>query len=233
MNILAIDTSTTDCGAAVIQDDKVRSAAVLSGGQTHARHLLPLIHQVLATCGASLAEMDGFAVTRGPGSFTGLRIGISTVKGLVFACEKPLTSVSTLEALAYPFLGYPYDICALIDARKKQVYACRFRSAGEDLLPVTEEQVLFPEEAAAGLDGPCLFVGSGAAAYRETITAAADEKARFLPDLQNKLRPEAVAYLGRLRLSTGDTEDPGNLSPVYIRQPDAIINRGRLEKTAR
>lgn len=223
MNILAVDTATAGCGVAVLLSDGRQSQAMVFSGQTHASHLLPLIDKTLSSCGARLRDMDGFAVTRGPGSFTGLRIGISTVKGLAAAWDKPLAGVSSLEALAFPFTGGLLPVCALIDARKGQVYSGRYASDQDGFIRLNEEKALSPEEAAA-VDQPCLFVGSGATAYRETITSVAGNQAKFAPPTQNSIRPEVVAFLGRQRLLAGQADDPAAFAPLYVRAPDATIN---------
>lgn len=225
MNLLAVDTATGSCGVSVLCSDGRQAHCRIESGRTHARHLLTLINQTLAACDARLNEMDGFAVTRGPGSFTGLRIGISTVKGLAAAWDRPLAGISSLEALAAPFENYPGLICTMIDARKGQVYACRYKNQASGLRAVTSETAQDPETAAE-IDCPCLFVGTGAVAYQDRIIAVAGERAMFARPWQHAIQPEVVASLGRQRLQAGQDDDPAGFAPVYIRPPDAVINRG-------
>ncbi|MEW6079818.1 MAG: tRNA (adenosine(37)-N6)-threonylcarbamoyltransferase complex dimerization subunit type 1 TsaB [Thermodesulfobacteriota bacterium] len=224
MRILAVNTATPACGVAVVDEGTVSAHAVINSGETHARQLLPLIDRTLNSCRLTVADLDGFAAVRGPGSFTGLRIGISTIKGLAAAGGKPVTSVSSLEALAYPFSGCVFPVCALIDARKGQVYACWYRFRDNALEPLTGEVVIPPEEAAARFSGPCLFVGTGAGVYRSVIESIAGSEARFALPFQNDIRPETVAHLGLRRLRDNDTESLDGFTPVYVRPPDAIVS---------
>jgi tRNA threonylcarbamoyladenosine biosynthesis protein TsaB len=225
MKILAVNTATPACGVAVVDEEALSAHTVINGRDTHARQLLPLIDQTLTSCRLTVSDLDGFVAVRGPGSFTGLRIGISTVKGLAAACGRPLAGISSLEALAYPFSDCDFPVCALIDARKNQVYACWYQSRDNRLEPLTSEEVLLPEEAAARFNGPCLFVGTGAEVYRTIIEKTAGGEARFALPFQNDIRPEAVAHLGMRRLRNNDTDSTDGFTPVYIRPPDAIAAR--------
>ncbi len=225
MKILAVNTATPCCGVALIDAETVSAACMVNINETHALHLLPLIDKTLKSCHLSVSDLDGFAVARGPGSFTGLRIGISTIKGLAAACGKPLAGVSSLDALAYPFCRCDQRVCALIDARKNQVYACWYRSKGQTMEKLTAEEVLPPETAAGKFDGACLFVGTGAEAYRAVIEKKAGSGARFALPFQNDIRPDAIGHLGMQRLSDNDTDKLDDFTPVYIRPPDAIVSK--------
>ena len=225
MKLLAVNTATPCCGVAVINDEAVTAVATVNSRDTHARRLLPLIDETLKNGRLTVADLDGFAVVRGPGSFTGLRIGISTVKGLAAAWDRPLAAISSLDALAYPCSECRQTICALIDARKNQVYACWYRYRGRTMEKLTDEEVLPPEAAAGRFNGDCLFVGTGADVYRTVIEKAAGATARFMPPFQNDIRPEVVAHLGMQRLNDREADDPADLAPVYVRPPDAIIGR--------
>lgn len=224
MNILAVDTATNSCGVAVTSTAGVQANTVRISRETHSRHLLSIIDQSLELAGLSVMDLDGLAVTRGPGSFTGLRIGLATIKGLALANNKPVVGISSLDALACQFAGSTFLVCALLDARKSEVYARLYRFADNNLAPVTDERVLSPQMAVADITEPCLFVGPGAMVYRDVIEAAIGKNAFFAPDFANIIRPEAVAFLGARRLRAGDADDPDTLTPVYIRQPDAVLN---------
>ena len=127
MKLLAIDTATDSCSVAIIEDDTLRSELTAMPGQTHSKHLMPFIASVLDAAALKLTALDGFAVSLGPGSFTGVRIGISTVKGLAFSLGKPVVGISSLAALAWQCNESSGLICPMIDARKKQVYCGRYR----------------------------------------------------------------------------------------------------------
>jgi tRNA threonylcarbamoyladenosine biosynthesis protein TsaB len=232
MKLLAVDTASQSCGVALMEKDRLLAEMLLVSRETHSVHLMGMIREVSTRSKVPLASVDGFAVSLGPGSFTGLRIGISTLKGLAAALEKPLVGVSTLEALAWqhPLSGSP--VVVLMDARRKEVYAARFRFDFGSLVRETPDQVRDPMAVIGEVAGPCLFVGSGAVLHRDLITAARGEKAHFVPDIQNHLRPSSIASLGWRRLAEGKTRPLENLRPIYIRKSDAEIHRtptaGRL-----
>ena len=127
MKILAVDTATKSCSVAVIDEDRLLAESTSFEDQTHSRHLLNIIDTVLGKAGLKIAQLDGFAVSIGPGSFTGLRIGIASVKGLAFSLNKPVVGVSSLQSLAFQCSKSPYLICPVLDARKQELYFCRYR----------------------------------------------------------------------------------------------------------
>ena len=127
MKILAVDTSAMSCSTAIVDNGVVRAELSTVNSQTHSKHLMTMIDTVCKISGIEVAGMDGFAVTIGPGSFTGLRIGISTIKGLAWSLKKPVAGISSLEALAWQCAPVPCLICPLLDARKHEVYSGRYR----------------------------------------------------------------------------------------------------------
>ncbi len=221
MKFLAVDTATQSCGVALIENDQLLAEMLLVSRETHSVHLMGMIREVLARSNVPLTALGAFAVTLGPGSFTGLRIGISTLKGLASALDKPLVGVSTLAALAWqhPRAGSP--IVALMDARRGEVYAARFRFDADTLVRETPDQVQDPAAAIRGIAQPCLFVGSGVLLYQDLIAHTLGAKARFVPAAQNYLRPSSVAFLGRDRLAKGGLTSLENLQPIYVRKSDA------------
>jgi tRNA threonylcarbamoyladenosine biosynthesis protein TsaB len=233
MKILAVDTATNSCSVAVTKPFSVLAETTRVSTETHSKHLLTMIAQTLEQAGASLNEMDGFAVTRGPGSFTGLRIGLSVVKGLAMATGKPVVGVSSLKALAFPFLMTSQMICVMIDARKSEVYMAGYRyqftpEREPYLMCEIPEQVLSPDRALAALHEPCLFVGSGAAVYHQKIRddlLAAGQSALFAPSCMNVVRASAVAQLGLTDFRKNHIEHIATLKPHYIRKSDAEIKK--------
>jgi tRNA threonylcarbamoyl adenosine modification protein YeaZ len=225
MKILAVDTATQHCSVAVCQDLALLAEMTLFRRQTHSKHLLEMIHQTISISGIKLNEINAFAVTRGPGSFTGLRIGLSCAKGLAYALDKPIASVSSLESLATQALGRtgnePLLICPILDARKKEVYFAAFKHLHDKIVNVTPEMVLPPEKLALHIDGPCVFIGDGAILYKEILTKTFKNAAIFAPYQQNYIRAHTVALLAFERLKDGDMEDISSLVPQYIRQSDA------------
>jgi tRNA threonylcarbamoyladenosine biosynthesis protein TsaB len=226
MKLLAVDTAAQGCGVALMESERLLAEILLVSRETHSLHLMAMIREVLARSKVPLASVDGFAVSLGPGSFTGLRIGISTLQGLAAALGKPLVGVATLEALAWqhPRPGSP--VVVMMDARRGEVYGARFRFAAGSLVRETPDQVQDPLAAVRGVTQPCLFVGSGALLYRDLIAAALGEKACFVPDFQNQLRPSSVAWLGWRRLVEAAPAPLGDLRPIYVRKSDAEIHRG-------
>jgi len=193
--------------------------------ETHAKHLMGMIDSVVGSSGSTIAGLDGFAVTRGPGSFTGLRIGIAAIKGLASAANRPVVGVSTLDALAAQVDSPTMLICPLLDARRHEVYYSRYRIEDGHLRQLMEERVSDPAEAIATIDELCVFVGNGAALYRETIAETLGNLAEFAPAEQHTIRASTVANLSISRFELGRTDDLSRFAPVYIRKSDAEINR--------
>ncbi len=228
MHILAIDTSTRSCSAALIEDENLRAELTIDIGETHSKHIMALIDQVIGEANLKIADVDGFSVTRGPGTFTGLRIGLGTVKGLAMALGKPIAGVSSLEALAVQACCSDRLICSLIDARRMQVYCRCYRCKDDEIaIPSTPERVCSVQEAIAAFDEPVMFIGSGAILYASHISEQLGHRARFAPCSQHTIRASTVALLGREKIMNGDTEDLAGFVPAYLRKSDAELN---LEK---
>lgn len=224
MKILAVDTATRNCSVAVSDNGALRAELSVGTGQTHSKHLLDLIEQTLRGAGLEIGEIDGFAVTVGPGSFTGLRIGVSSIKGLAFALDRPVVGVSSLEALAWQAVPCARPICVVLDARKGQVYFGRYRYAHGCLKTEKREQVLTPEEIGNDINEPCLFVGNGLENYRAVFQARLGRLADFAPDTLNIIRAGTVAGLARQKFQQKDTLNAAALVPHYIRKSDAELN---------
>jgi tRNA threonylcarbamoyladenosine biosynthesis protein TsaB len=224
MRILAVDTATPCCSVALAENGEVGAAAVDASGVTHSRHLMGLIHGVMASSGWRVDQLDGFAVTRGPGSFTGIRIGMSAVMGLAQAVARPVVGISVLEALAWPLSQSGKTVCALIDARRGEVYCGVYRWEGNAIETLVPEQVAAPKSVLEMVQGECLFVGSGATLYQDRILAAKGAGARFAPSFQQRPDAAVVAWLAEARLTT-EGGDAADLRPIYLRKSDAQIHR--------
>lgn len=223
MKVLAVDTATRSCGVAVLIDDKTAAELATISERTHSVHLMSMIRDALALAELDLKEVDGFGVTVGPGSFTGLRIGISTVKGLAFATAKPCAGISTLEALAYPCLAWPHPICALMDARKGEVYGAFFRRSGGRLERIGNEQVGAPEALLHGIGAPHLLVGDAVEIYADRIRASVGDYAVLAPRDLHFPKASVVARLARGSLQAAGRGGPHRVVPHYIRQSDAEL----------
>jgi tRNA threonylcarbamoyladenosine biosynthesis protein TsaB len=224
MKILAVDTATKSCSVAILEAGSISAELTTLKDQTHSKQLMPLIHKGLALSGFSTDALDGLAVTIGPGSFTGLRIGISTIKGLAHALDKPVVGISSLDALAWQCADRSFLICPLIDARKGEVYAATYRYDNDKLTHKSSENVGIPETVVQIIKEPCVFIGSGAQLYHRNISAVLGDQAHFAPGSQNNIRASSVAFLSMQRFETNDTDEIGDLVPHYIRKSDAELN---------
>ena len=224
VNLLAVDTSTRTGGVAVLKEDTVVAALEVTTAKTHAQRLMSAIDSVLRMAELELESCHAFAVTVGPGSFTGLRIGVSAVKGLAFATGKPVTGVSSLDVLASQFPCFPHVICPMLDARKDQVYTALYQWHPDGRWDqMVKPSAVDPKEWLSQITPPCLFVGDGSAVYRALIKDMVGPLAKFVPSYLNTLRPSVVAHLGLEQIKRGDTCDVALLAPNYIRKSDAEI----------
>ncbi len=220
MRILAFDTAAGHCSAAVVTPEGVLAEVIEAAQESHSRRLMEHIREVISRCGLTLSEIDGLAVTHGPGSFTGLRIALSTAKGLALAIGKPVVSVSTLRVLASQVADAGILISPMLDARKGEVYFTRCRFSGKKFIFETAESAGPPEAAAAGIREPCLFIGEGALRYAENIRRTLGERARFPGSRDHAVRASVVGFLGLERIRQNPGADPASLVPVYIRGAD-------------
>ncbi|MGA1795714.1 MAG: tRNA (adenosine(37)-N6)-threonylcarbamoyltransferase complex dimerization subunit type 1 TsaB [bacterium] len=225
MLVLGIETATWMGGVALADDNKGIVAEVnINSPSSHSERLLPGIDRIFRETGTMLKDCDGICVSIGPGSFTGLRIGLATAKGLAFAAGKPMAGVSSLETLA---LGIPLarmPICPVIDARKGEVFACIFEWRGSELVSRTPEMVVSPEILMEKITEPTILVGNGLIPYGAFFRQGLKEKAVFLTPPFNFPRASVLAMRGMDRLSQGKGVGPEDLVPVYIRPSEAEIN---------
>jgi len=226
MRILAVETATPQGSIALIDESEVVAKIRSPRGMIQARWLMPAIERLFRETGLSLEEIDGLAVSAGPGSFTGLRIGLSTVKGLALGAGKPVAAVSTLEALARSVPPCRRLLCPILDARKKEVYAAFFRPDGNgEWSRQTEDLALPPGRLADRIGEPVLFVGNGIDPYRQVLTAALGGRALFTSARFHFPRAEAVAELGLIRLAQGHRDPLETLEPRYVRPSEAETKR--------
>ena len=223
MKILALDTATQSCSVAIIDDGSLLAELTRVDNKTHSRHLMDIIKIVCNLADLKAKDVDKFAVTIGPGSFTGLRIGISTIKGLAFSLGKPVVGVSSLDALAWQCAQSAYLICPLMDARKKEVYACRYRFIDNELIKDGNEKVASPAEALRGIREPSIFIGNAVQIYRDKISAELGELAHFAAWGQHTIRASSIAWLSMTGFYRQQTDDVALLVPQYIRKPDAEV----------
>ena len=224
MVVLAVDTSTWTGGIAVLKADTVVAEIQVTTRKTHAERLMYLIDSALKMADMDLQAVEAFAVTIGPGSFTGLRIGVSAVKGLAFATGRPVTGVSTLDVLVSQFPWYPNVICPMLDARKGQIYTALYEwDSDGPWRKVLPDCAVEPRVWVGRIDRPCIFVGDGSVIHQNTIKKGLGSLARFAPPYLNGIRASVVAHVGAAQIRKGDTVDVALLAPNYIRKSDAEI----------
>lgn len=226
MLILAFDTSSRTAAVAILRNKNILYDVVLDTGQNHSEVLLPAIEQACATAGIAIADIDGFACTLGPGSFTGLRIGAGTLKGLMMAHGKPAVGVSSLEALALNVDKTGKTVCPVMDAGRGQVYtACyRFDKKGM-LIRLEEEKALSPDQIGHQNGEGVIFVGEGAVKYAEEIRKASNAKSEFADAGQQYIRASCVGLLGLKKFRNGDLLDLNRFTPTYLRSADALLKK--------
>ncbi len=232
MKILAIETSTMLGGIAIADDSRgLIAEARLNVKTTHSERLMTVVGQVVEQSGLQLAEIDIFAVASGPGSFTGLRIGLSTVKGLAYATGRPIVTVPTLEAFAWNLAWCRYPVCVMLDARRGEVYTALYRWEGQTFLREIGEASVNPAELLGRLEGTILFAGEGALVYRELIISALGSRAVFAPPDKMVPSPANVAMLGLARAAAGTLTDPFGARPLYIRKAEAEVKLDEKQRT--
>lgn len=229
MKLLFVDTATSVCSVAIADGQRILAESLINLATPSSSRLSECIGQTVALAGCQLSELDGFGVTIGPGAFTGLRVGISTVKGLALATGKPVVAFSSLAVLAANLPSFVLPVCPLFDARKDEVYAGLYRCAP---VPVSlrPDCVMAPTDFIASLTGPTCFVGDGAVRYRTLIEDLLGERAHFAPSWANLPRAAAVVTLATAVLEQGGGSSPASLLPVYLRLSEAEIARQAARK---
>ncbi len=222
MNILAIDTSGVTASVALLQDETVLTEIFLNLGRNHSEILLPSIDHLLIVTGLELREIDVFACTVGPGSFTGIRIGVSTVKGLALAVDRPIVGLSALEVLAINATGFQKKICPMIDARREQVYAGLYADNGsESLVNILPERLAKADDILESITGDAVFIGTGAVKYRDIICRKLGGRAYFVVDHLHQVHASAVGGLASRKVLAGEMIDAVKLIPLYLRRSEA------------
>lgn len=226
--ILSMDTATP-CSAVALtsgtrKDGRVLASLSLTGNITHSRRLLKAIDCLLHEAGIDWPEIAGIGVSLGPGSFTGLRIGMATAKGLATAAEKALFGISSLDSLAAK-CSTSRLICAVVDARKKEVYTAFYRCNSDGLAErISVMRVVAPEKLAAVITEPVVMIGDGVPVYGELFKKSLGEMVVFAPAMLHELSAGSLGMLAGEKLLIGDALDVAEAVPLYIRSSDAELN---------
>jgi tRNA threonylcarbamoyladenosine biosynthesis protein TsaB len=227
MKILGLDTATSCASLGIIDDGEVVAEYALRREGALSTGLLPAIQTLLEAVRLALTDIDGIAVSLGPGSFTGLRVGLSAVKGLALAAERPVAGIPTLDALASNLPFTTYLICPLLDARKGEVYTALYKNGvGDQVEQLTPYQTLSPAALMEQIPHQeMVFLGDGVKGCKELIMQRLGQKAFFAPPHLGFLRGTTVAELGLKRIRQGASDDIASLVPIYVRPPDAELKK--------
>ena len=234
MRILGIESSSLVASVAIVEDEVTMAEYTANFKKTHSQTLLPMIDSMVELLGIELSTMDAIAVSGGPGSFTGLRIGSATAKGLGLALNKPLIHVPTLDATAYNLYGAGALICPIMDARRNQVYTGIYRFEkefetvhGQDVMDMGNLIHILN-----GLGEPVILLGDGVPVYEKQIEKNMSAPFRFAPAHANRQRAAAVAALGAVYFKEGKVETADEHGPDYLRKSQAEREREAREQTA-
>jgi tRNA threonylcarbamoyladenosine biosynthesis protein TsaB len=224
MKVLALESSSMVAAAAIVDEYKLIAEYILNHKKNHSQKLMPLVEEVMESAELTPQDIDVYAVAHGPGSFTGLRIGVSTVKALAQASGKPVVGVSTLDALAFNLPFCDGLICPILDARREQVYTSVYRWEKEQLQRIDEYMAIPVDELIQRLKSKSekiLFNGDGVFVYRDIIMKELRSSACFAPPTCALQRASSVAWLGLQKALKGETQSYLNLEPFYIRKSQA------------
>lgn len=230
MKILALDSTAQTATVALTEDEKLLAEYTLNNGNTHSETLLPMVESMLTQLGMEVDDVELFALSCGPGSFTGVRIGAATVKGLAFGMHKPCIGVSTLEALAWNLVACPGLICPVMNARRSQVYTALFRSEGGTLTRLLPDDALSLaelEKILAGYNEPVRLCGDGYGIAREALKSVTIPET---PDRWRHASAYSVAYAALAAYWRGGYTDDTGLKVTYLRPSQAERERLEAEK---
>lgn len=230
MKILGLDSSGLVASVAIVEGNDLKGEYTVNYKKTHSQTLLPMLDEVTKMIELDLNSVDAIAVSGGPGSFTGLRIGSATAKGLGLALNKPLIHIPTVDALAYNLVGHRDLVCPLMDARRNQTYTGLYRFDGNEMEIVEPQCAVGIDEIIEKINNigqAVVFLGDGVAVFESYIRENCKVPFTFAPAHMNKQRAGAVAALGELYYEQGKTETAGEHKPDYLRLSQA--ERERLE----
>jgi len=231
VHVLAVNSATKVASVAVVNEEEVVGEFFLNTAKTHSERLMPLIDELLKYSDLTLDDIDGFTIAIGPGSFTGLRIGLATVKGLAFFTGKPVVGVSTLDGLAKNLPQAPGLICPVIYARKGEVYTAIYVNAASGLERISDYMALSPEKLVSLLSrldtGKITLLGDGTEMFTGDMRKTLGPGLALAPAEHRLPRASTIGFLGLERLKRGDKDDLDRLTPYYIR---ASAAEDRLSK---
>lgn len=222
MIVLSIDSSSPVATCALLRDDCLISEYVINHKREHSVLVMNIVEMLLKDAGIDIDEVDGFVVSKGPGSFTGLRIGMATIKGLSFGASKPYVSVSSLDALAYSLINFDGIICPIMDALRDSVYTCLYKNENGNLKSLIDYSALDLEELVSLLKEKgekVIFTGDGIIKHKAYLQENLPN-AIFAPNHLSLVRASSLGELGLKLLKEGKIDDV-NSAPLYLKKPQA------------
>ncbi|HPD00330.1 MAG TPA: tRNA (adenosine(37)-N6)-threonylcarbamoyltransferase complex dimerization subunit type 1 TsaB [Acetivibrio sp.] len=224
MKILALDSSAMVAAVAVMEDEKLLGEYMLNHKKTHSQTLMPMVKQILGDLEMAPEDIDVFAASVGPGSFTGLRIGVTTVKAMAYALRKPVVSVPTLDAIAYNIPMSSYTVCPMIDARNNQVYTALYDWKENSLERITEYMgipVAQLVKIIKDADKKVVFAGDAVQLHEEFLKNELGDGCRLAPGSLRLQRASSVAHIAYIKASKGELENSFDMVPFYLRKSQA------------
>jgi tRNA threonylcarbamoyladenosine biosynthesis protein TsaB len=224
LKVLAVDTSSLAATVAIMDDSTLLGEYTIIHKKTHSQKIMPMINELMNTIEIKPSDIDIYAASSGPGSFTGLRIGITTIKAMAYAVNKPVVSVPTLDALAYNIPMTESLVCPMMDARNNQVYTALYKKEGLKQSKITEYMGISIEELVKlvkGKNHKVVFVGDAVKIHKEYFKRELEEKCEFAPGHLMLQRAASVAQLAFVRANEGMTESCFDMVPFYLRKSQA------------
>ncbi|SHK33823.1 tRNA threonylcarbamoyl adenosine modification protein YeaZ [Hathewaya proteolytica DSM 3090] len=225
MKILSFDSATECATCALLEDDKLLGEISFNYKKQHSILIMPMIDELLKNTDTSIDDIDGFAISKGPGSFTGLRIGMATFKGLSAGGNKPIIGISTLDAIAFSLAYTPGIICPIMDALRENVYTGVYRFHDDKMITLVDPMIINIKDLMTMLNEfhqHTTFLGDGVYKYKSLIMESFDAKSvNFAPTHLNMVRASSIGELGFMLLKDGKCDNPLTLHPIYLRKPQA------------
>ena len=236
MRILALDSSGLVASVAIASEEALLAEYTINYKKTHSQTLLPMLDEIVRMANLDLSEVNAIAITAGPGSFTGLRIGSATAKGLGLALDKPIISIPTVDSLAYNLYGTDKMICPIMDARRDQVYTGLYEFVDGKLIVISPQKAVGIDEIIDEINSmgkEVIFLGDGVPVHRDRISECIKHGHSFAPLHMNRQRAGAVAALGLIYYKENRVETATEHQPVYLRVSQAERERDERERAER
>lgn len=224
MKILAIDSSSVVATVAITDEEKIIAEYSVNHKKTHSQTLLPMIEEIVKMAEINIDELDAIAVSGGPGSFTGLRIGSATAKGIALAIKKPIIHIPTIDGLAYNMYGTNRIVCPIMDARRNQVYTGLYRFENDEFITIeaqSQKDIMDVIKSVNEIGKSVVFLGDGTSIYKEIITKNINVDCQFAPIHMNMQRASSVAALAVKYYNEGKVIESSEHKPDYLRKSQA------------